>query len=314
MVTVIYSTLRMLVCSLAALTIMGQASPPTTNLSKPLYPPELTAEISKMNVALRQLYLVTPRGSAVRREQEIWSERNKFYPALAKQMLASHMDEVRRRHGEIVCSTEQTEAALKRRFTFEDISRRCTPVPPPGAAEPSKECIVEEFGRVGSRSDLRYQIYKVDPTREFPTFSTVVFNRHSSADEYEIAAWVDDEVNKPYIAYSDKMGEMLVLPGFPQGAAGRHFTDCAYKLEIPENIWRELEADRWEKDLEKRLSKQLRVNSKVSVDYTRSVATVLLMRHDDIMCCPTAGRAVIDLANKDRSVSMERFRIIPGAP
>jgi hypothetical protein len=130
---------------------------------------DLKASIARMDAVLRLLYQASPRGIAIQRDQVDWMKKA-LNPVPYSKPTAAHIQSVNARTVEIAGWLEATKAALGRHYALDEIRTTCVAVPPPQAHTPSAKCSVDGFGRVGTRSDLRYQSYKFPEDQPGPEF------------------------------------------------------------------------------------------------------------------------------------------------
>jgi hypothetical protein len=274
-----------------------------------------------LQAALHRLYQLTPRGAEVRNDQSRWQMKN---PASMQQLSPNldQLDSLKERINEIYSWTEKTKAILSRRFTLNDIAKKCIAVPPPGGFEVKPDCRVDEFGRIDEQNNFRYQIYlnisSSDPSGllssgDLPATTVVLFSPSRKEDEFEIVGWADKYTRKPYSTSWRQMATLLVLPDYEHGSGG-YVYDRAYILEQPENVWHEIDVNSWEEDIAVRLPPGLTPNRGHHVDYEQGIGQVFLARKTDPNCCPTGGRAVARLVIRDRRMTIEDFRIVPEVP
>jgi hypothetical protein len=273
---------------------------------------DLKASIARMDAVLRLLYQASPRGIAIQRDQVDWMKKA-LNPVPYSKPTAAHIQSVNARTVEIAGWLEATKAALGRHYALDEIRTTCVAVPPPQAHTPSAKCSVDGFGHVGTRSDLRYQSYKFPEDQPGPEFMTVVFASHPVDEQYEILGWDADQHKQPVLAYTQNLGTLLILPGFPQGAAGRFFYDSGYVLETPGNTWHEVDVEAWKGMLVDRLPEGVMINSMASVDYNNGIGRVRLMKQGDKMCCPTVGEALVYFNMKDRRLELAKWKLQPNA-
>ena len=282
---------------------------------------ELATLRTELPAALRRLYQLTPRGAEVRNQQDKWQQENSA-AIWNSDPKPDSIAALQARTNQIITWIEKTQIMLSRRFTLNDIAQQCISVPPPGDMETKADCRVEEFGRIDGRSDLRYQIHRdlsqSDPIGVFSAgdlqaTTVALFSHPRKEDEFEIIGWTDTYAQKPYVTTWRNSSTLLVLPDFQHGSGG-YVHDHAYVLEQPENIWHEIDVNKWEEDIEARLPSGLTPSRGHSVDYNQGIGQVFLAHNTDPHCCPSGGRAVARLTIRDRRLAIDDLQIVGGTP
>jgi hypothetical protein len=151
------------------------------------------------------------------------------------------------------------------------------------------------------------------PAYESPATTVIFFSTSRRDDEFEIAGWSDMYAQKPYTIGWHNSATMLVLPDFPHGS-GSYVHDRAYVIEEPRNVWLEVDVNKWEENLQERLPKGLSTNRGHSVDYGRGIGQVFLARPSDPNCCPSGGRAIVQLLLRSGRLQIESFRVDANIP
>ena len=99
---------------------------------------------------------------------------------------------------------------------------------------------------------------------------------------------------------------LLHLPGLAGGSGARN-ADLLYRLSA--QGWQEVETESWWDALSARLPPGLEVSQAVEYDFAEPTARADLWRETDANCCPTGGRAWLDLRIEGQSVVLTGVRL-----
>lgn len=98
----------------------------------------------------------------------------------------------------------------------------------------------------------------------------------------------------------------VAVEGYRAGT-GRANADLLFRLDG--DRWTEIEVESWKAALDAALPRGLGAWKGVDYGWTDFIAVTSLWRDEDPNCCPTGGRAVIDLEVEGRSLRMADLRI-----
>jgi len=264
--------------------------------------------LARLQQTFRQLLAMSPRAVALEQLQNDWGKDH--HVLLRSQADAKAVADRRQVIEDWLVRTKQ---AMDKHYTLTEIRNVCVDISPPkdDTAKAETPCVVTGFGHVNGdrRASFQMQTRAIDPNDTEPPAETVVFYTYKEGDApFHVAAWGDFDAMQPLLSWGS-LGEFLIIRSYPLGAAGRNYAHSVYVVEGPEQIWREVNTDSWEKDLERRLG-SLSTNAKPEINWYSGQAEVTLMRSGDPMCCPTGGTARVTLGILNRTLVIKGLNIV----
>jgi hypothetical protein len=186
----------------------------------------------------------------------------------------------------------------------------------PALVKVHENCVVDAFGNIGAVQThdffyARYTFKSADPA-DLPYPRVVIFEKASSAMLRPILISGADpafDYRKPTIV---RGGGRLVLhiPAYEPGTG--NFNRESVYLWAGDG-WRDADVKSWLADLARRLPKGLAVWKGVYPDYAAMKAETPLWREkNDPNCCPTGGRAKIDLEWRGNRIAARALRVEKG--
>lgn len=192
---------------------------------------------------------------------------------------------------------------LRRPASAAQLATTCVALPYPE----NGACRVQEFKPVDGDTALRYQLQAYEQPVVHRTI-VVFVAAATGADEWLPLAVASNEhvdFTAPQ-AIASPAGKLLLIPGISIENAEEN-ASALYRFT--EGTLEDIDSTSWLASLGGKLPAGLETSHGIVADYAKMVATATLARPGDANCCPTGGRATIELAIDDNAITVKALRL-----
>ena len=280
------------------------------------------AEVHRLNLAAQQ---AGPMWVDVRDNYEGWKRQHRTPTAM--------LSDIHHDYEELAASLQRLTAATKefqaRTAGREDLGKACLAAPRLTFPTFMMTCQVTSVS--GVAPGLIAQMQRWDPpggpeTRESSvqvprSFSAVIFEREgpepddgraASESTWHPVAWVSTAGATMSLPVLSKglQGIFITVPITSEGSAGSS-SDVVIR-RIGALAWREVDAQSWRWEMDKRVPPPLIARSNAALDLANLSSQVVLARPDDSNTSPTGGKADVSLAVQGDVLVIDGITFTPG--
>ena len=280
------------------------------------------AEVHRLNLAAQH---AGPMWVDVRDNYEAWKGQHRTPNAM--------LSDIHHDYEELAASLQRLTAATKefeaRTVGREDLGRACLAAP--GLAFPTFMMACQVTSVSGVAPGLLAQMQRWDPpggpdSREYlvqvpRSFSAVILEREgpepddakaASEPAWHPVAWVSTAgaTMSPPILSKGPQGIFITVPITSDGSAGISSDVVIRRIGVL--AWREVDAQSWRREMDKRVPHPLIARSSAALDLANLSSQVDLARPDDSNANPTGGKADVSLAVRDDVLVIDGITFTPG--
>ena len=278
----------------------------------------LSALYRKVFDDFRMVLDVTPMKKGISADQDMW-----FASRIRRGNNGDLRDTMAARHRDLERILESTKFALAKRHSEGALPQMCVDITAPFCETFMLTCRVESVdgiapGIVGQRqiwSGPQERDQGLGPMTAVAILEATEKTPVAGGRIFKVIGWVAAEsatIGKPYVIDGDGK-TYLTVPKVEYGSSAPS-TDVVLAKFGAVDIWREIDAQSWFKELGRRFPRGLMPRSAYSLDLLTMRATVSIAKEGDLNCCPTGGTAEVGLVLKGDTLVIDSLVLRRPAP